>query len=113
NGRAWLRASGEGQPLVDHGKNASIGGINGHHGSVHVPKSVQRSLANHGIFTPGVIAIGNISRVGTGVEMFNVAMSANMPQPRASTGGAFCGSLCGGLCGALSVMSDCPVVAGC
>ena len=55
-----LRAFTERQLLVDHGKNASAGGINGDDGAVHVAQRINSGLAHHGIFTFNDVAVSNV-----------------------------------------------------
>src|ERR1051326_1404040 len=55
---ARLRAFTERQLLVDHGKNASAGGINGDNGAVHVAQRINGGLAHNGIFTFNNVAVG-------------------------------------------------------
>src|SRR4051794_22673518 len=59
---AGLRAFTERQLLIDHGKNASAGGINGNDGTVHVAQSVDSGLAHYGIFTFNDVAVGVVVR---------------------------------------------------
>src|SRR5258707_8636376 len=75
DGGAGLRAFTERQLLVDHGKNASAGGINGDDGSIHVAQSINGSLAHDGIFAFNDVAVGDVVGKGAGGEALNPAMA--------------------------------------
>src|SRR5689334_12733397 len=57
DGGAGLRAFTERELLVDHGQDASAGGIDGNDCAVHVAQGLNGSLAHDGIFTFNDVAI--------------------------------------------------------
>ena len=79
DGGAGLGAWGEGQLLVDHGKDASVGGVDDHGGAVHIAESVNGSLADDGVFSGSDVACEHIiAGKGTGGE----ALVPSAPAPR-------------------------------
>src|ERR1700739_3233973 len=75
DGGARLRALTQRQLLVDHGKNASAGGINGNDGAIHVAKRIDSGLAHDGIFALNDVAIGIVVTEGIAGERLNPAMA--------------------------------------
>ncbi len=72
---AGLRAFTERQLLVDHGKNASAGGINGDDGTVHIAQRINSGLAHNGIFTFNDVAISDVIGKRTGGKCLNPAVA--------------------------------------
>ncbi len=87
DGGAGLRAFTERELLVDHGQDASAGGINGDDGAVHVAQSFNRGLAHDGIFAFNDVAVCIVVTKRVAGEALNIAMA----QPRAAQcGRLFC-----------------------
>ena len=77
DGRAGFCARRKRQLLVDHGQNASVGGIDHDGGAVHVAQGVDRGLADDRIFAGGDVARKDIALgKGTGGEPLEVTMTA-------------------------------------
>ena len=62
--------------LVDHGKNAAAGRLNGDYSAVQIAQRIDRCLAHDGIFTGDGIAFGDVLGKRTGGETLVVVVTA-------------------------------------
>ena len=78
DGGAGLGARGKCKPLIDHGQNAPVGGVDHHRGAVHVAHRVNCRLANHRVFARRNVAFKDISvGEGAGGKALKVMMMAS------------------------------------